>query len=213
MVPAASLAQTGPSDPQIIAAAPTGKITLGQRKLTGHVISTVRVGVDGRVKDVLITENTTEEGFEPQLVRVLQSARFRPAINASGQVVEANSEVKVELRQGTGVEPKPVAAKPDPQLTDKEKARIRKMRCSDFVWEWDVIRETAENAASTEFMPRIATTLYIQVRYEAGDAIDSKAWKASPKALKEAADQCRDTPAAQFFDGVFRGIMDQAVPK
>lgn len=213
IVPATGFAQTGPSDPQVIAAAQTAKISVGQRKLTGHVIATVRVGVDGRVKDVLITENTTEEGFEPQLVRVLQSARFRPAINASGQVVESNSEVKVELRQGTGVEPKPTAAKPDPQLNDKEKARIRKMRCSDFVWEWDLIREAADNAASTEFMPRIATTMYIQVRYEAGDAVDAKAWKASPKALKEAADQCRETPSAPFFDGVFRSVMDQAVPK
>jgi len=211
-VPFAAVAQTGPSDPQVIAGAPSTKISLGGRKLAGHVIATVRVGTDGKVSDVLITENTTESGFEPQLVRVLQNARFRPAIDASGRVVEGSVEMKVELRQGTGVEPKPVAAKPDPQLNDKEKARIKKMRCADFVWEWDLLRAVADNAA-TEFMPRIATTMYIAVRNEGGEYVDARVWKVAAKGLKETADQCRDAPAAQFFDGMFRSVMDQAVPK
>ena len=89
-LPLAGLAQTGPSDPQIIAAAPTAKINVGTRKLAGHMVATVRVGDDGRVRDVLVTENTTESAFEPQLVKVLQSARFRPAIDAAGKPVEAS---------------------------------------------------------------------------------------------------------------------------
>jgi Gram-negative bacterial TonB protein C-terminal len=212
IAPAAAQAQTGPSDPEVIVGSATAKITIGGRKLTGHVIATVKVGEDGRVREVLITENTTEPGFEPQLVRVLQSARFRPAIDASGKPIEANTEMRVELRQGTSDTPKPVAAKPDPLLTDKEKARIKKMRCSDFVWEWDLIRDAASNAP-VEFMPRIATTMYATLRSDAGDYVDSKVWKAAPKGLKEAADQCRDSPGALFWDGVFRSVMDEAVPK
>jgi len=211
-VPGVVLAQTGPSDPQVISGAQTAKIQIGQKKLAGHVIATVRVGDDGRVRDVLITENTTESGFEPQLVRVLQSARFRPAIDASGRLLEANVEMKVELRQGTGAEPKPAAAKPDPQLTDKEKARIRKMRCSDFTWEWDLLRGASDNPAA-EFMPRIATSMYATARTEAGDYVESKIWKAASKGLKEAADQCKDSPGAVFWDGIFRGVMDGEVPK
>jgi hypothetical protein len=213
VVPVVGLAQTGPSDPQVIAAASTAKLNVGNRKLTGHAIATVRVGEDGRVSDVLITENTTEAGFEPQLVKVLQSARFRPAIDASGKLVEASIEMKVELRQSTAAEPKPVAAKPDPQLTEKEKARIKKMRCSDFVWEWDLIRKDAGDAAATEFMPRIATTMYAALRTEAGEYVDAKVWKASAKGLRETADQCRDSPQGLFFDGVFKSVMDEAVPK
>src|SRR6185295_2947985 len=213
IVPAAGFAQAGPSDPQVIAAAPTAKISVGSRKLEGHVIATVRVGEDGKVRDVLITENTTEEGFEPQLVRVLQSARFRPAIDASGKAVEGSAEMKVELRQGTGPEPKPLAAKPDPQLNDKEKARIRKMKCSDFVWEWNLLRHEADAAAATEFMPRIAVTMYAAMRTEAGEYVDAKVWKASAKALKEAADRCGKDPQAPFWDGSFKPVMDEAVPK
>jgi hypothetical protein len=205
-------AQTGPSEPQVIARAPTAKVSLGSRKPAGHAIATVKVAPDGTVSDVLITENTTE-GFEPQMVRVLRSARFRPAINAEGRPVEANIEMKVELRASTGESPKPVAANPDPQANDKEKARIKKMRCSDFVWEWDLIREAADDAAATEFMPRIATLMYATLRTEAGEYVDVKVWKEAPKALREAADQCRDNPGAPFWDGIFKTVMDEAVPK
>src|SRR6478735_11197285 len=58
LLPAASMAQTGPSEPQVIAAASTAKISIGQKKLAGHAIATVRVGEDGHVHEVPITEIT-----------------------------------------------------------------------------------------------------------------------------------------------------------
>lgn len=212
-VPGAVLAQAGPSEAQIIAAAPTARINVGTRKLAGQMVATLRVGDDGKVRDVAVTENTADSGFESQLVKVLQSTRFRPAIDASGQAVESSIDVKVELRASTGPEPKPVAAKPDPQLTDKEKERIRKMKCSDFAWEWELIRDEAKDAAATEFMPRIAVAMYVTARNEAGEYVDSKVWKASAKALKESAERCRESPAAPFWDGIFKTVLDEAVPK
>ncbi len=209
---AAVMAQTGPSEPQVIAGASTAKINIGQKKLAGYAVATVRVGEDGKVSDVLISENTTE-GFEPQLIKVLQSARFRPAIDASGKPVEASIEMKVELRQSTGVEPKPVAANPDPQLADKEKERIKRMRCSDFLWEWNLLRDEAGDAVYTEFMPRIATSMYAAMRTEAGEYVDVKVWKAAPKALRESADRCEESPGVPFWDGVFKVVLDEAVPK
>lgn len=211
LVSAAASAQTGPSDPQVIASASTAKINVGSRKLAGQLIATVKVGDDGRVKDVLVTENTTESAFEPMIVKVMQSAKFRPAIDASGATVESSIEMKVELKSSTGAEPKPVPAKSDPQLTDKEKARIRKMSCKDFIWEWDVLRDAAGDGVYTEFMPRIAITMYAQARSEAGDVVDAKVWPASRKALKQSVDQCRDNPTAPFFEGVFKSVLDEAV--
>ncbi len=207
------MSQTGPSDPQVIAGASTAKINIGQKKLAGHAIATVRVGEDGQVREVLITEVTAEPGIEPQLVKVLQSARFRPAIDASGRPVEASIEMKVELRSSTGTAPKPVAAKPDPQLNDMEKARIMKMRCSDFIWEWDLIRAEAGDGIATEFMPRIATMMYATLRSQAGEYVDVKVWKASPRGLRQAVDQCRENPGAPFWEGIFKSVMDEAVPR
>jgi hypothetical protein len=212
-LPGIVLAQAGPSDPQIIAAASTAKINVGARKLAGHMAATLRVDAEGKVRDVTVTENAAESAFEPQLVKVLQSARFRPAIDASGQPVEASIDMKVELRPSTGAAPKPVAARADPQLTEKEKARIRKMKCSDFVWEWELIRDEADDAAATEYMPRIAIAMYVAVRTAAGEYVDAKVWKASEKALKESADRCGDNPTAPFWDGIFKTVLDEAVPK
>ena len=62
-------------------------------------------------------------------------------------------------------------------------------------------------------MPRIATTMYAAVRAEAGEYVDAKVWKASAKGLRETASQCRDSPQGLFFDGVFKSVMDEAVPK
>lgn len=213
LVPGLVLAQAGPADPQIIVAAPTAKVNVGARKLAGQIVATVRVDDEGKARDVLVTELTADPGFEPQLVKVLQSARFRPAIDESGKPIEASVEVKVELRPSTGVEPKPSPAKPDPQLTEREKARIRKMTCADFNWEWEIIRDAADDAAATEFMPRIATTMYAAMRTEAGEYVDGKVWKAAPKAFREAADRCKDTPQAAFWQDTFKSVMDEAVPK
>lgn len=211
--PAAVLGQVGPSPPQVIAAAPTAKISIGNRKLGGYVVATVRVGEDGRVRDVLVTENTADSGFEPQIVKVLQSARFRPAIDAAGKPVEASTEMKVELRTSTGVEPKPVASKVDPQATEKERERIGRMTCADFTWEWNLIEDAAGGATVTEFMPRIATLMYANARTQAGDYVDAKVWKAAPKALREAADRCEEKPQALFWQEILRPLMDEAVPK
>jgi TonB family protein len=213
LVPIAALSQTGPADPQVIAAASTAKVNVGSKKLAGQVVATVKVGEDGKVREVAITENTTDAALEQQLTKVLQSARFRPAIDATGRPIEASVEMKVELRASTASEPKPVAAKPDPQLTDKEKARIKKMRCADFVWEWNLIRDEAGDAAATEFMPRIATTMYASARTEAGDYVDAKVWKAAPKVLKESVKRCGENPQAPFWDGIFKTAMDENVSK
>jgi hypothetical protein len=212
-LPMAVFAQVGPSDPQIINAASTGKVNVGQRKLGGQLVATVRVGIDGQVREVTKIENTTDDGFEEQLVKVLQKARFRPALNESGQPVEATIDMKVEMRPSTGSMPKPVAAKPDPQLTEKEKARIRRMKCSDFRWEWDLIQKEADDATATEFMPRIATAMYAAHRTEQGEYVDAKVWKASPKALQEAARNCGGTPDALFWQDTYKPLMDTAVPK
>jgi TonB family protein len=212
-LPGIALAQAGPSDPQIIAAAPTGKINVGARKLAGQMVATLRVSEDGRVRDVAVIENNTDNGFESQLIKVLQSARFRPAIDESGRPIESSVDVKVELRPSTGAAPKPAAAKPDPHLTEKEKVRIQKMKCSDFVWEWKIIEDEADDAAATEFMPRIAIAMYAATRTAAGEYVDAKVWKASAKALKESAQRCGDSPAAPFWEGVFKPVLDEAVPK
>jgi TonB family protein len=212
-MPGVVLAQAGPSAPQVIASAPTAKIGVGSRKLEGHLIATVQVDAEGRVRDVLVIENSTESGFEPQLVKVLESARFRPAIDEAGRPVPGSVDLKVELRASTGNEPKPVPANTGPELTEQEKARIRRMKCSDFRWEWELLRSEAKDGAPMEFMPRIATAMYASMRTEAGDYVDAKVWKAAAKGLRETAERCEDTPDQLFWQDTYKPVMDEAVPR
>jgi TonB family protein len=212
LLPAAAMAQTGPADPEIIATASTAKINVGGRKLEGHMIATVTVGVGGRVRDVKIKENTADPEFEPQLVKVFESAQFRPAIGDNGLPVESTLDMIIELRESTANQPKPLALNPPADATEREVARIKKMRCADFVWEWELLRDAASDPAA-EFMPRIATNTYAQMRADAGDYVGAKVWKASPKALKQAAKQCEDTPNAPFWDSTFKAILDEEIPK
>jgi hypothetical protein len=55
--------------------------------------------------------------------------------------------------------------------------------------------------------------MYVAMRAEAKEYVDSKVWKASAKALKESADRCEDNPGAPFWEGVFKTILDEAVPQ
>jgi hypothetical protein len=87
------------------------------------------------------------------------------------------------------------------------------MKCSDFIWEWELIRDEADDAAATEYMPRIAIAMYVAMRTAAGEYVDAKVWKASEKALEESADRCEDNPTAPFWEGVFKTVLDEAVPK
>jgi hypothetical protein len=64
-----------------------------------------------------------------------------------------------------------------------------------------------------EHMPRIATSMYATLRTEAGDYVDAKVWKASARALREAAKRCEETPDQSFWQDTFKPIMDEAVPK
>jgi TonB family protein len=212
-LPAVGLTQAGPTGPRHIAAASTARIGVGSRKLEGHLVATVQVDEEGRVRDVLVTENTTESGFEPQLVKVLESTRFRPAIDEAGRRVPGSIDMKVELRSSTGNAPKPVAATPEQEFADQEKQRIQKMTCADFRWEWEFLREAVDDAAAMEFMPRMATSMYAAMRTEAGDYVDAKVWKSAAKGLREAAEQCEANPARLFWQDTYRPIMDEAVPK
>ena len=55
--------------------------------------------------------------------------------------------------------------------------------------------------------------MYAALRTEQGEYVDAKVWKASAKALAEAAKRCRDSADQLFWQDTFKPIMDEAVPK
>ena len=55
--------------------------------------------------------------------------------------------------------------------------------------------------------------MYAAVRTEAGEYVDAKVWKASAKALREAASAAGQPDAPFFWQDIFKPVMDEAVPK
>jgi TonB family protein len=211
-VPATALAQVGPADPLVIATAPTYKLRAAPRKPAGLVQATVRVGVDGRVSNVTVTQNGAEKGYDEEAVKVLQSARFRPAIDDQGRVIEGNVDMKLEFRVSAGAEPKPTAAKSDPQATENEKARIRRMRCRDFTWEYDLIRDLASHDdISTESLARLSLAMYAAERAAGGTVVDGQVWKSAAKAMRQVADSCKENPAVNYYNEALKPVVDALV--
>ena len=60
---------------------------------------------------------------------------------------------------------------------------------------------------------RSIATMYAAMRTEAGEYVDAKVWKASLKALQETAKRCDKDELAPFWEGVFKPVMDEMVPK
>jgi hypothetical protein len=68
LLPAAAIAQTGPSDPQVIAAAPTAKINVGNRKLAGPP-ECLRLGRRLPMPEVRIEPGVTGPEYPTQVRR------------------------------------------------------------------------------------------------------------------------------------------------
>jgi hypothetical protein len=86
------------------------------------------------------------------------------------------------------------------------------MKCSDFLWEWRLLRDEPAarqpqnscHESPFRCMPRCAPRPGIR---------RSQSLKEAPKALKESADRCEAKPETPFWDGVFKTVLDEAVPK
>ena len=193
--------------------ASTAKISIGQKKLAGHVVATVRVGEDGRVREVLVTENTAEAGSSRSSSRCcrvrVSGRRSTPPASRS----KASVEMKVELRQSTAAEPKPVPPSPTPARRQGKGAHQ-----ADALFGFRLGVESHPGRGGRWRRHRIHAAhrhLHVCRHAHRGRRICRcpKSWKAAPKALREAAEPCEENPGAPFWDGVFKGVMDEAVPK
>jgi TonB family protein len=208
-LPLGALAQVGPSDPQVVASAPTYKLRAAPRKNAGTVQATLRVGMDGRVTNVQVTQTNTEGNYGEEAVKLFQSLRFRPAIDDQGRIIEGNVAMKVEFRVSTAQEPKPAPANSDPAATENEKARIKRMRCSDFNWEYQFIREqSGRDDISTEALARLSLAAYAAERAAAGTVVDALVWKNAAKAIRQTAEFCGENPAVNYYNEALKPVLD-----
>ena len=212
--PSRSWRRAGPSDPQIIAAAATAKINVGTRKLAGHMVATLRVGDDGRVREVAghrehrrervriaARQGAAERAFPAGHRRGRQAGRRQhrnesrvAALDGRGAQAGRREGRSAAHRQGKGAHPQ------------DEVLRLRL-----GVGAASATRPTTPpppnscRASPRPCMPPCAP--------RPANTSTRRSGRLPRRRSRNPPTAASDNPQAPFWEGVFKSVMDEAVPK
>jgi hypothetical protein len=213
-----ALAQLGPADARIVDVGMPDpgypeKVTEDRR-----IVITVPVGPDGRAKDVQLSASSTDADYDDRVRRKLLKLRVIPALDASGTPMDGEIKFAISLKKGKYPRTRYADSHYDlqlptdnslrnPALTDDqlrgEVSRIVRMRCRDFAWEYDFMKDIAgSKPVENEAMPRAVLAMYL-VHGKTTGAEVAKVGAAFPAALRGSAQRCHDAPDAKFFTESF----------
>jgi hypothetical protein len=171
------------------------------------------VSGSGRFTDARILESSGNAAFDAEALRyVPASMSGRPAITADGKV---RDDATLRLFYGNGKKTiasgTPPSSTPTPVKTEaghaiEEGARILRMHCKDFLWEYDLMLSLHAQVTREE-MPRTAIAVYGAMKSQRPDI--KKLNRYASKALKKAAESCRPQPEAMFVKDALASALDQ----
>jgi TonB family protein len=205
---ATAFAQTGPVDARFLGTAARRVTPPIPDGLWAEV--EIRVLANGRSGGVKITTSSGQQKFDDRAVSAFADARFTPAVDASGAV---RDDGVVRLRYGLRAVV-PVDAQTAEETASKSKqgrnasanteaARIRRMACKDFLWEYGFMR-TASKEAHDELMPGTALAMSVVDLKIEDDRSKYRLARDWPGIFKSAVKSCEAQPEALFYDTVLR---------
>ena len=181
------------------------------------------VATDGHVSQVELADTSGNPKFDRAVQLHLLRVHYIPALTAEGvpfeSIVQFNYKDVNEARTPRVVEGKVIpeqteatASAPAPAARNDalfdEVGRIKRMRCQDFLWEYDIIKEASRGRPFyDEFSLRAIRAMYMVYRKGGGDHLN-KLNAAFPSAVRAAADECRDQPEKMFFRDVMAPALD-----
>lgn len=178
----------------------------------------MQVGPDGHVTEIKALGSSGDEAFDQKLLKYGKKFRFIPALSEDGTpiastfafVYKATSMQGSPRAMSTGEFPGSTATRAAPSRNDlyDEVGRVTRMRCKDFLWEYDLLKDIAgSRPVNDELMLRTTQAMYLVHSKTSGDAVKDVGLKFS-RALREAVSQCRKIPEEKFFIGVFAPAFD-----
>lgn len=219
-----ALAQTGPNAAHIVVAGMPDPGTLGTSSEPIKIRATISVGADGRPTDVQLEPSSGNPKLDERIRRVYLKMRVVPALTDAG--IPTAGKVLVSVKLGPGMPASSFMTDPwsaessggvitSPAFSNEdlpgEVARIARMRCKDFLWEYDLMREIAGKQPIYDermFKALLAMTLvYVKA---SGDQVD-RVIKAFPKNVRTSSDQCRASPDTAFFKDSFAPVVQAAL--
>jgi len=177
------------------------------------------VGTDGRVLATRILESSNVPDFDEKVLKYYMKQRFIPALDENGTPIEGIACQRFHQRAAQPVKISTIANPHRPEnegesssikrtsRTSHEKTydeveRISRMRCKDFTWEVDLMRDIVPRRPLTnELLYKTAFAMYI-VRDNVSDDELRKLERRFSAAMDETVDQCRATPDAMYFQNV-----------
>jgi TonB family protein len=204
-------AQTGPSDARVLGStfrAPD----MPPDTMEGYAVAEFSVSPEGRLVDGRIIESSGDAAYDERAVRKLAaSLKARPEISADGAVL-ATGTIRLahgNKRKRTSSGEIPPPAKPplsESEFLAAEGARILRMKCKDFLWEYDLMRALRARV-DEEQMPRIAMAVYLSSRQLPSAQINDVV-AVGRKGLPKSAEACRQKPDAMFMNDVLTPTFD-----
>ena len=205
-------AQVGPIEPIIIESTKPSETLANIPELGGDFIIPVEVTIaaDGSVTNVVVTTSSGNEAADVTAIKFMKEKRFLPALDSHAQPVEGKALGSVEVNSKTRMKQLKASMKP-PDIPN-EIERVRKLRCRDFLWEIDRLRQQgASTDLSREIMPWVSLRVYMLDKKLPKDA--EAAYLARwPKALAEAEATCKSTPDRLYLNDTLVLILESLAP-
>lgn len=204
----AAFAQTGPSPVRVVVSAAGSKTLNATEKLASHaVLAKLSVDAQGRVTEVQLVEQSGSTRFDAEASKYFSGLRFIPRIDANGTPVAGTFSLGLKYNPPSPEKPKS-GAPPEEQVYD-EAARIARMKCKDFLWEYGLMREIAGSNLRplNEEMFRTAMAKYLSTR-KVGDKQVASLSAAFSNVVRDTAKECRTRESAAYFSEVLAPALD-----
>jgi TonB family protein len=205
-------AQIGPIEPIIVSGGEPSATLANMPDIRADYLIPVEltVAADGSVKDVVVSAPSGDEAADRTAISFMKEKRFLPALDPQLRPVEAKVQGTVEVKAKTRI--RELRASMKPPNIPSEVERVRKMRCKDFLWEIDRLRNQAASPdLSREIMPWVSLRVYMLDKHlpKGSEPAYLKRW---PQALSEAEAMCRSTPEKSYFADTLVLILESLPP-
>lgn len=202
-------AQTGPAEPRVVTAVgvPPKDGTPQPRAATVEVF----VAADGRVTRVELIEPSGAAAYDRDVKLYAAQSRYLPAISEAGVPTPGSFKLRIaSLEQGEETPPSklPGSAFARTDAVDRESNRIHRMKCKDFLWEYDLMKEIAPQGDFLhDRLFDYSFAMYVAQRQPPVEQqqVMVKIW---PTLIAATIGSCRSNPGGLYWEDGFAATFD-----
>jgi TonB family protein len=201
-LPQAVMAQAGPLEPRLVVAG-QGYPKFDPELAIDFLAATAELTVDsdGRVTGVQISESSGNDRFDAIVRDYYSKMRLIPALSEAGLPVASTSEVRFRVAID---DPQAARLRGPDDFVQAEVKRIRRMKCEDFMWEYDRMQEIAHgHDLDQEYLFQTSFAM-VEATQKLNPQQVERVVKKSNAVVKDAAKRCRANPDARFFADAYQ---------